>query len=458
MLSAPARRTKRPRNRVHDRAQGRAEDRAGVGLAWLVRLRWGAVAGQLVTIAVARVVLGLELPLGWVLALVGATAASNLLLALRPPRRPAALVCGVVLGIDTLVLTGLLLGTGGPLNPFSVLYLVHIALAAVVLGARWTLALSALAIACYALLFLAAPAASGPGVHAHGEALSLHLRGMLVAFVVAAVLVSYFVVRLSSAIEARDAELEAVRAEAARHAQLASLTTLAAGAAHELGTPLGTIAIASRELERALDRLAAPGNPGLLEDARLIRSEVDRCRAILDRLATDAGAVRGEAPEPIALDELVRDALASLPSEPRARVRVEVPRMPETFSLPRWAVATALASLLRNALDATAEGAKGTAGEVRLLVRGESGRLRFAVCDEGPGMTADVLERAVEPFFTTKPAGRGMGLGLFLARSIAERLGGRLVLESRVGAGTTAVLELPVDARAAAARRAAHGA
>lgn len=436
---------------MDDRVRNRAEDRAGVGLAWLVWLRWGAVAGQLVTVAVARFVLGLELPLGRVLALVGATAATNLWLAARPPRAPAALVCGVVLAIDTVVLTGLLRETGGPFNPFGVLYLVHIALAAVLLGARWTMGVAALAIACYALLFVAPAAPVGHAAHEHGEQLSLHLQGMLVAFVVAAVLLSYFLVRLSSALEERDAELEAVRAEAIRNAQLASLTTLAAGAAHELGTPLGTIAIASKELERALGRLSPAAHPDLLGDARLIRSEVDRCRAILDRLSTDAGEVRGEAVEAVAAEAVVGDALATLPAEQAARVRVEPPSAGEAYVVPRRAVATALASLLRNALDATATGSRGAGGDVRLAVRREGGRLRFTVRDEGPGMTADVLARAVEPFFTTKPAGRGMGLGLFLARSIAERLGGRLVLESRAGAGTTAVLELPAEPAAGAA-------
>ena len=226
--------------------------RAAVSLPWLTRLRWGTVAGQLVTVAVGQWTLGLTVPFVPVLVL------------------------------DTLVLTGLLHASGGPFNPFSVLYLVYIMLAAVVLGAAWTWSLAALSVACYVALFLL-PVPAGVH-HAHGAgALSLHLWGMLVAFVVAAVLTAYFVVRLSAAIERRDAEIAAMREQATRTERLAALTTLAAGAAHELGTPLGTIAIAATELEHALARLSAAGP--LREDARLIRSEVERCRRLPGRLA-----------------------------------------------------------------------------------------------------------------------------------------------------------------------------
>ncbi len=420
--------------------------RVAVSLPWLRGLRWGGVLGQLVTVGVGHWTLGIDLPLVPVLALIGVTVVTNLLLGrwIDAGGVVGATVCGGLLALDILVLTGLLMASGGPFNPFSVLYLVYIMLAAVVLGAAWTWSLAGLAVACYVALFqlpvhhLAA--------HAHGDqALSLHLWGMLVAFVVAAVLTASFVVRLSAAIEQRDAEIAAMREQATRTERLAALTTLAAGAAHELATPLGTIAIAAGELERALARRADAG--ALREDTQLIRAEVERCRRILDAMAGDSGEQAGETPAPVTLDQLVRDVLAALPPEGAGRVCVTGGAAPSaSVEVPRRAVARAVANLVRNALDASRPPAT-----VTLDVAGDAAGLRIIVEDQGAGMTPDVLARAVEPFFSTKPAGKGMGLGLFLVRTLAEDLGGRFVLRSTPGGGSTAELILPCGVAAAEA-------
>ncbi len=417
--------------------------RAAVSLPWLTRLRWGGVVGQLVTVGVGHWTLGLELPLAPVLGLIGVTVATNLALLrwMHAGGIAGPGLCGATLALDTLVLTGLLHASGGPFNPFSVLYLVYIMLAAVVLGAAWTWSLAGLSVAAYVSLFLLPARAPVPHVHGDG-ALSLHLWGMLVAFVVAAALTAYFVVRLAAAIERRDAEIAAMREQATRTERLAALTTLAAGAAHELGTPLGTIAIAAKELEHALDHGAVDAG-SLRDDARLLRAEVERCRRILDRMASDAGETTGEAPVLVAVDELLRDVVQALPATEAARVHLEGLPVPAA-ALPRRAVAGAIASLVRNALDAAPP-----PDPVRLHVEADDRTLRVTVRDEGPGMTPDVLARAVEPFFSTKPPGRGMGLGLFLARTLAEGLGGTLTIQSAPGAGATARLELPRTAEAA---------
>ena len=144
--------------------------RAAVSLPWLTRLRWGTVAGQLVTVAVGQWTLGLAVPFVPVVALIGATAVTNLALVrwLRDGGTAGLGLCGAVLVLDTLVLTGLLHASGGPFNPFSVLYLVYIMLAAVVLGAAWTWSLAGLSVACYVALFLL-PVPTGVH-HAHGAA------------------------------------------------------------------------------------------------------------------------------------------------------------------------------------------------------------------------------------------------------------------------------------------------
>ena len=327
-----------------------ADHRAEISLDWLIRLRWGAVAGQVATIAVAWRLFHAQLPLGRLVGLVLALFVSNLLLA--TVRRPAAFPrawCGAALTLDTLLLTGLLHATGGASNPFSVLYLVYITLAAVVLGARWTWSLAALSVGCYGLLF----ATQLPLEHASHLApeMQLHLQGMWVAFCVAAVLTAYFVVQMSTAIDRRDAEMSAMRDRAARSERLASLTTLAAGAAHELGTPLATIAVAARELERSIRTLSGPQAAALVEDAALIRSEVDRCRAILNRLGAQVGQTPGEAPVEITAAELLEAVVRSIPERERARLETSA-RGDAVVRVPRNAVLQVAANLLRNALDA----------------------------------------------------------------------------------------------------------
>ncbi len=415
-------------------SERQGDHRAEISLDWLIRLRWGAFAGLLATIAVAWSVFHAPLPLPRVAGLVLAVFVSNLLLgALRRTVAFARALCGAALTVDTLLLTGLLHATGGASNPFSVLYLVYITLAAVVLGARWTWFLAALSVGCYGLLFATHIPLEHVG-HLAPE-MQLHLQGMWGAFCVAAVLTAYFVVQMSTAIERRDAEMSAMRDRAARSERLASLTTLAAGAAHELGTPLATIAVAARELERSIHILPGAQAAALVEDAALIRSEVDRCRAILNRLGAQVGQTPGEAPVEITAAELLEAVVRSIPERERVSLETSA-RGDAVVRVPRNAVLQVAANLLRNALDAGE-------GNVSLSIETGPSGLRVVLRDDGPGMPPEVLSRVGEPFFSTKAPGAGLGLGVFIARSLCEQMGGQLTLESSPGQGTTARVEVP---------------
>ena len=181
---------------------------------------------------------------------------------------------------------------------------------------------------------------------------------------------------------------------------------------------MATIAVAARELERTAANEAAAG---LADDARLIRTEVDRCQAILNQMSGRAGGSIEQAPEAVDVAEAIADAARQLPAGAGARVVVDAAHALPAIRTSRAAFRQAVISLLRNALDASPAG---TAVEVTARASGDGTGVRIDVRDRGPGMTPEVLARAGEPFFTTRGTGRGLGLGLFLARVFAERSGG----------------------------------
>ncbi len=413
----------------------------------LVRLRWGSAAGQFLIILVAWRAAGLALPVATLVGLASFAALSNVALWvwLRSGRAITTNWTGAVLAVDTLQLTGLLFVTGGSSNPFSVFYLVQITAAASLLGSAWTWSLSAMGVSCYAALFFLPIAPDDADAQHMAQMMAGHLRAMWVALTLAAALTAYFVTRLTASLSARDREIALMRESVARRDRLAAVSTLAAGAAHELATPLTTVAVVAGELERSVAALPSESRERLGEDIRLIRGEVVRCREILDSIGVGSGSAVGEMPAPFTVAELVADVRSRL--QPREAARVTVTPLsgaPAVF-LPRQALVRAIVSLLRNALDASPEG-DDVRAEVDVGVDPGS-TLTLTVRDRGCGMTPDVLARAGEPFFTTKPPGQGLGLGLFLARTLAEQLGGRLSIESSPSHGTTVRMLLPVEVR-----------
>ena len=260
---------------------------------------------------------------------------------------------------------------------------------------------------------------------------------MWLAFAVTASMIAYFVARLSQELRQREAEVAELQKQAALNDKLASLSTLAAGAAHELGTPLATIALAAGELVHATEGQSG----GIAEDAALIRSEVQRCRQILWAMAAKAGETRGEALAAVAAQRPAGIGPDSAWPEGEARrLLVEVDPSLGTLRLPRQAFLQVLQSLVRNSFDALGNA---EVGQVTLRLRGNGMHYHFEVDDQAGGMAPEILARAGEPFFTTKPPGEGMGLGLFLARAVTERLGGSMTLSSTPAQGTRVTLELP---------------
>ncbi len=306
-----------------------------VGLSWLVTVRWTAIIAGLGALAAGRGGLGASAPLASGLVALAAIALTNLWVAwrLRRDAPPGSRAAGLLVAFDVLALSWLLGGAGGVLNPVSIFYVVHIVLAALVLGRTWTWIIVVLSIAGYGAMFLVSSEELRAAASMHPE-IGMHVRGMWVAFAATALLVGLLVARLATAVAQRDEALEAMQQAASRAARLAGLSTLAAGATHELSTPLATIAVAARELERTIE--ARGGDPGTLEDARLIRQATDRCREILDDLSGRTAEQTGEAPQTVTLADVAASVVARLAPAERARVDDRTPTHAPRFVGHRW--------------------------------------------------------------------------------------------------------------------------
>ncbi len=402
---------------------------------WLTRIRWLAVFGQLAATAVAVIVLGIKLPLVAIGCVIAATLVTNLFLQFSSLRRspPPWLLPGVML-VDVLLLSAILALTGGPTNPFCTLYVVHIVLAVLLLSPAWSWTVVALSAACFGLQFAWHVTLSTEGQSLPSWATNV---GAWVSLVLIAFLIAYFVGQLHRSLLTRDFQLAQMRERSERSARFAAVTALAAGAAHELGSPLGTIAIVSKELEIAA--IKAGVDEGIVEDAKLIRTEVDRCRGILNRMRLEVGDdLRYEA-RVVSAAEFIEGAIADLTEDRKCHVLPEVFPGAESFVLSSRAILRAVGVLLRNGFEASPPDST-----IALRLKKTETEILVEVEDQGSGMPPEVLKRAGEPFFTTKEMGRGMGMGLFLVKLVIENNDGRLELHSHTGKGTLARLYFPI--------------
>lgn len=411
-------------------------ERNWVNIQWLARLRWAEIAGQAMTVLVGQFLLDGALPMAQLFAVIAIGLVTNLAIELyffgdrrRGSAQPITVhewQLALVMATDIAILTGLLYLTGGPLNPFGFLYLVQIALAAMVVRARWTWGLVALSFAGLGVLAFA-----HQPLHITEQSRAI---GVWVAVGVASAFVVYFLMRVNADLAERDAELAEAKNLAARQERLASLATMTAGAAHELSTPLGTVALTAKELERALK-----DHPELAADARLIREQVGRCRAILEQMQQGAGTV-GENVSACTVGQLLDEAMLAARTTTIVHREISDEVAATKLVMPPRAMSQALRSLITNAQDASPPNAT-----VILAVRRDGDQLELTVRDRGAGIPAEVMARMGEPFFTTKAPGRGMGLGLFLARAVIEGVGGSMRIAAHPAGGTEVRIALPID-------------
>jgi len=404
----------------------------------LLVLRSIAIAGQALAITVAVAVYDTPLP---VAAMAGVIALLALLNVRTWLRLRKALPVGegelfAELLADVAALTALLYLSGGSTNPFVSLYLLPLSIAAIALPPRYAWTMAVLTMACYsALMFYYRPL--GDMHDMHGNAFNLHLLGMWVNFLVSAILIAAFVASMSMSIRARDRQLAAARERALRDEQVLALGTFAAGAAHELGTPLSTIAVLTRELER--DHSAVPR---LAEDLTLLRAQVDNCKRIITELTAAAGQARAGDAAPQGIEDFLKGVLERWSLiRPQVRPRILLAGAdPAPLIVGEETVRQTLINILNNAADASPQ-------DVAVEVRWDARDLIIEVRDRGPGVSEDAVARAGRGLFSTKS--EGQGIGLLLANATIERLGGSVTLFNRDGGGGCTRVQLPLARLAA---------
>ncbi|HEY0133697.1 MAG TPA: HAMP domain-containing sensor histidine kinase [Nannocystis sp.] len=354
--------------------------------------------------------------------------------------RATTTIAGAHLLVDSVALTALLALSGGVSNSFTTMYFVPMTLATQ-LSPRWTWAVAATSLLGFAALFVLAPAPAMHGPPGHEQHFMGHIRGMWVAFGMSAAFMTYFVHRIALSQARQRAELIRLRLAAAQDRQLAALGTLAAGAAHELGSPLGTVSMLVSDLAFMSDAERS-------EAIGTIKQELQRCKHILQQMSSPELRVRslGATAEPWPLARLASDLPHDLrggSGEPRLQIDQDAAvQAGATTTQPQEVLGQIVRAVVSNAADACK--ARPGATGVRLRLAVEAGEAAITVSDDGTGMAPQAVAAAFDPFFSTKAEGQGMGLGLYLARAHLRALGGTIDLESQLGHGTTVHVRFPL--------------
>lgn len=404
-------------------------------LRTLVRLRWLAITGQTAAVLGVHFVLGFPLPLGLCLAVISLSAWLNIFLSIRWRKslRLQENHAGLLLVYDVLQLAVLLFLTGGLENPFSFLFLVPVTVSASSLPRRWTMWLGFIAFAC--ATFLAVRHYPLPWLP--GQSFDLpapYIWGMWAAIVCGVVFAAIYARRIADEARQMSAALSATEMVLAREQRLSALDGLAAAAAHELGTPLATIALVAKELKREL-----PGAGAHMEDIDLLISQTARCREILARLSSRE-AQTDEMYQRTSILVMIEDLVAPLRGSDveiavtSSAQQDEKPAAGQPVFRRNPAITYGLGNLLENAVDFAET-------RVEVDARWTATQVSITVQDDGPGFDDQIFDRLGDPFVTTRPgygeetgeAGRheGMGLGFFIAKTLLERSGAAVSLANR---------------------------
>jgi two-component system sensor histidine kinase RegB len=334
--------------------------------------------------------------------------------------------------LDIAGFTSLFYFTGGAANPFIWFYLLPLIIAATILPRAYTWFMATLTIACYSGLFFYHVPLPHQSMHHDGD-FQVHVFGMWLGFVISAGFVAVIIVGMAHNLRERDRKLADAREQVLKNERLVALGTLAAGAAHELGTPLGTMAILIAELQR---EHGDNSHSGLHKKLDILSKQINRCKEALSVLSATAGAGRAESGHrmPVAayLDGVIHE-WRTQHTEARLVSRIETG--PDHDIIAERSLSQALINVLNNAADASPD-------DVRIDAKWTATTLSLEISDNGPGLSADIHEQLGKTPVTTKTG--GLGVGLFLAHATLQRLGGNLAIENRDQGGTIVRITIPL--------------
>jgi len=407
----------------------------------LIQLRWIAVFGQITTIIVVIFGFDIQLPLPHMLEVLACLIAFNIGSHLRWHERPFVTNRELFLAllVDVATLTAQLYLSGGASNPFAFLYLLQVILSAVLLETWSTWTIVCITGLCFAGLSQFFMPLSLPPDHDEGL-FSLYVEGMLISFLLIASLLAIFITRISSNRRAGDAQLAALRQRAAEEDHIVRMGLLASGAAHELGTPLATLAVILGDWRRMPE---FSSNPVLIEEISEMQIQLQRCKTIVSGVLLSAGEARGESSVKTTLNTFLGDIAEEFRTT-RPIVAFDYRNliehdMPVAFDS---ALKQMICNVLDNALEASPRWLSLTAAR-------EADELILSVDDTGPGFVPSMLDQIGKPYQSTK-AKTGGGLGLFFVVNVARKLGGAVTAHNRVEnghvAGATVRLTLPLSA------------
>jgi two-component system sensor histidine kinase RegB len=410
----------------------------------LIRLRWIAVAGQITTIVAVIFAFGINLPLPPMLEVLACQIAFNIASHLRwhERRSVANHELFMALMVDVAMLTAQLYLSGGATNPFAFVYLLQVIISAVLLEIWSTWTIVGITCLCFAGLSQFFVPLSLPPDHSNGV-FSLYVEGMLISFVLIAALLAIFITRIGSNRRAGDAQLAALRQRAAEEDHIVRMGLLASGAAHELGTPLATLAVILGDWRHMPE---FRNNSELLGELDEMQVQLKRCKSIVSGVLLSAGEARGES----SVKTTLHTFLGDIADEFRAT------RPVVTFEYDNYieqdvvvAFDSALKQMICNVLDNALEASPRW---LRLQASCTGDELMLEVSDHGPGFAAGMLDHFGKPYQSTKGKAGG-GLGLFFVVNVARKLGGTVTARNRnqteagpQAAGALVRLSLPLSA------------